>query len=460
MDDATPIPYHFEARDYQKPFLRAVEASVNGESPIRNFMQVWHRRSGKDKVDIADATPRRLIKDPCLVKWVYPTLVMGRENLWDGIGSDGFRYRDHIPEDMRSGSPNETLMKMPIINGSLFQIGGSDKPDSLRGGNPKMFVFSEWSEQDPYAWDVVEPILKENGGISIFNMTPKGDNHARALFEYAKNSPLWHVELLTAEDTKIWTPAQLEGIRMDIIQRFTAAGRSESEAQAYFDQEYMCSFTSPVIGSYYGAAISQAEREGRVTGVPYDKAVGVYTFWDLGIDDSTTIWFVQAIGRELHLIDYYENSGEGLPHYAKVCQEREYTYIKHYGPHDIEVRELGSGKSRREIAKSLGLKFEVAPALGVEDGIEAARSIFSRCWFDSKKTYRGIQALKNYHKEWDERNKTFKNKPKHDWSSHGADAFRTFAVSYKDQIVRNITPVGGQTNGPWGGVSPIIEGIG
>src|SRR4051812_27647376 len=130
---------------------------------------------------------------------------MGRQNLWDGIGGDGFRYRDHVPEFIRSGKGNESTMKIPIKGGSLFQIGGSDNPDSLRGGNPKLVVFSEWSEQDPYSWDVVEPILRENDGIAIFNMTPKGDNHARAMLEYAKNLPLWHVELLTAEDTGIWT---------------------------------------------------------------------------------------------------------------------------------------------------------------------------------------------------------------------------------------------------------------
>src|SRR3990167_11462278 len=171
MNDDYILPYHFVARDYQVPFLRKVEASINGESQVRYFMHIWHRRSGKDKVDIASVVPRRLMQDPCLVKFVYPTLVMGRENLWDGIGGDGFRYRDHIPEGLRIGQPNETTMKIQIKTktneASLFQIGGSDRPDSLRGGNPKMVVFSEWADQDPYALDVVEPILKENDGIAI-----------------------------------------------------------------------------------------------------------------------------------------------------------------------------------------------------------------------------------------------------------------------------------------------------
>jgi hypothetical protein len=315
-----------------------------------------------------------------------------------------------------------------------------------------MFVFSEWAEQDPYAWDVVEPILRENDGIAIFNFTPKGDNHARSMYEYAKDNPKWFVQLLTANDTGIWTTAELEAIKKDITKRFEADGRSEAEATAYFDQEYMCSFKSPVIGSYYGDGIRKAELEGRITTVPVVDSITVDTWWDLGIDDSTTIWFVQQVGPEIRLIDYYENSGEGLAHYAMKMQEKGYLYGRHFGPHDIAVRELGSGKSRVEIARSMGIKFEVGPNLAIDDGINAARSLFSQCWFDKDKCSRGINALKNYRKEWDEKNKVFRSSPKHDWSSHGADAFRTGAVGYKKQIEFKQTS--------FGGVNPYIEGIG
>lgn len=447
------LPYHFEPRDYQEDFLYEVQEAIEGRSKKRYFMQVWHRRAGKDKVNIADTVPSMLVNSPCLVKFVYPTLKMGRENLWDGMGKDGFRYREHIPEFIRSGDPNESLMKIPIFNGSLFQIGGSDRPDSLRGGNPKMFVFSEWSEQDPYAWDVVKPILDENDGIAIFNFTPKGDNHARALFEYAKNEPLWHVELLTAEDTGVWTLKELDEILKDTIKRFAAQGRSESEAQAYFDQEYMCSFKSPVIGSYYGEGLNRAEREHRITKVPYVESLPVHTAWDLGIDDSMSIWFFQIIGQEIHFIEYYENSGEGFAHYASYLQSRGYIYGRHFAPHDIAVRELGTGKSRVEVAASLGIKFEIGAALSIDDGINAARLVFLQCWFDAEKCMRGINALKNYRKEWDEKNKVFKSNPKHDWASHGADAFRTFATGYK----KTFSPPP-QTS--FGGVKPYIPGVG
>lgn len=429
------IPHKFSARPYQAEFLWEVQKAIEGKSEVRNFLQIWHRRAGKDKTDMADPIPRRLIQDPCLVKYVYPTLVMGRDNLWEGIGSDGMKYVDHIPKGIRIGDPNDTRMTIKVENNtdtpSVFQIAGTNKPDSLRGGNPKMFVFSEWADHDPYAWDVSEPILRENDGIAIFNTTPKGDNHARALFEYAKNHPKWYVSLLTAEDTGIWTARQLEDIRLDIIKRFSANGRSEAEANAYFEQEYMCSFKAPVVGAYYGAAMQRAEAEGRITTVPVHDGLPVHTMWDLGIDDSMTIWFFQVIGQEFRFVDYYENSGEGLHHYAQKLQEKGYLYGNHYAPHDIAVRELGTGKSRLEVAKTLGIRFIEGKRLDIEDGINAVRTAFSRFWFDRDKCHRGINALKNYRKEWDEKNKVFRTNPLHDWASHGADAMRTGILNFK-----------------------------
>lgn len=442
------IPYNFIAREYQIEFLREVQRAIEGRSEKRYFYQIWHRRSGKDKSDIADVAPRRLIKDPCLVKYVYPTSVMGRDNLWDGIDGGGFKYINHIPDLLRSGVANETRMQINVKNGtttpSVFQVTGANHPDSLRGGNPKLFIFSEWAEHDPYAWDVVEPILRENDGIAIFNTTPKGNNHARSLYEFAKNNKKWWTQTLTYKDTKIFSEQQYLEIVTDTIKRFEADGRSQEEAVAYCEQEYMCSFNSPVIGAYYGAAIRKAEEDKRITLVPYDQSLPVNTFWDLGVDDATTIWFHQSVGLEHRFIDYYENTGEGLPHYAQVLQDKHYIYGRHFPPHDIAVRELGSGKSRIEIAKGLGINFEQPISLGLDEGINAGRTVFNQCYFDINKCSRGIQALKNYKKEWDEKNKVFRNNPLHNWASHGADAFRTFAVSYKNKIIyRPQTSFGG-----------------
>lgn len=452
------IPYHYVPRPYQAEFIYEVQKSIEGKSKKRFFFQVWHRRSGKDKTDIADPVPRQLLQKPCLVKYVYPTLVMGRDNLWNGIGADGFRYINHIPDFIRAGNFNDTRMTIPVINKvdqqtpSLFQVSGSDNPDSLRGGNPVMFIFSEWSEQDPYAWDVVEPILRENNGIAIFNLTPKGDNHARAMYEYAKDHPLWFVQKLTYKDTGVFTEEEYQSIVQDTIKRFTTQGRSEEEALAYCEQEYMCSFDSPVIGSYYGAAMAKAEADKRITRVPYDATLPVHTAWDLGMDDSMTIWFFQIAGLEIHFIDYYENSGEGLTHYAQVLQDKKYVYGNHFAPHDISVREIGTGKSRLEVATSLGINFITAPKLEIEEGINAARLIFNQCWFDKDLCYRGIQCLKNYKKDWSDKNMVFRTTPLHNWASHGADAFRCFAVTHN--IHR-----GFQMPESVGGVKPFYEGM-
>lgn len=428
---------------------------MTGKSDKRFFYQIWHRRSGKDKVNMADVVPSRLIQDSCLVKYVLPTLVMGRDNIWEGIGKDGFRFMDHIPSEIRIGKPNDTRMTVRTQNAaggeSVFQVAGTNNPDSLRGGNPRLYVFSEWAEHDPYAWDVVEPILRENDGLGIFNTTPKGDNHARGTYEFAKDHPLWWVQKLTVEDTKIFTADQMKQIREDAIRRFESQGRSEAEANAYIEQEYYCSFDSPVIGSYYGAAISKAERDNRITTVSVDQSLPVHTAWDLGMDDSTTIWMFQVAGSEMRFVDYYENSGEGLAHYAHILQQRGYVFGKHYAPHDIAVRELGTGKSRLEIARSLGIRFEVASGLDLEDGINATRLMLANCWFDKDKCYRGIQGLKNYKKDWDEKNMVFRSQPLHNWASHPADALRTCAVGYKrPYIQQNVDP---------GGIKPFYEGI-
>lgn len=449
------IPYKFTARQYQLEFLTEVEKAFRGMSQKRFFYQIWHRRSGKDKTNMADVAPRRLVQDPCQVKYVYPTSVMGRSNLWEAIDKDGFKFIDHIPKQLRVTDPNDTRMLIKVKTNSetesLFQVVGANHPDSLRGGNPKLFIFSEWAEHDPYSFDVIEPIVRENDGIVIFNTTPKGDNHARALFEFGKNDPRWFVQTLTVDDTGVFSKEQMESIRDEVKRRFEANGRSVEEADAYIQQEYYCSFDTPVLGSYYGAAMQKAENEGRITNVPYDYSLPVHTSWDLGMDDSMTIWFIQLAGNEIRIIDYYENSGEGLQHYATVLQEKKYVYGKHYAPHDIEVRELGTGKSRKMEAQRLGINFTVAPKLSVMDGINAVRSILNRCWFDIRAAHRGIQCLKNYKKDWDEKNMVYRRQPLHNWASHGADGLRTFAVAHR-------VPVRIATDN-FGGVKPLLDGM-
>ena len=199
-----------------------------------------------------------------------------------------------------------------------------------------------------------------------------------------------------------------------------------------YDQEFECSFEAAIQGAYYGNEMKEATDSGRITMVPYDPALGVVTSWDLGIGDSTAIWWSQHLSSgETRIIDYYENSGVGLDHYAKVLSEKPYHYEQHILPHDVQVKELGTGKSRLETLDALGIRnIEIAPKLAVDDGIQAARSMLARCWFDEEKCHRGIEALRQYRRGFDEKNKAWRGRPLHDWTSHGADAFRYLAVGY------------------------------
>ena len=202
-------------------------------------------------------------------------------------------------------------------------------------------------------------------------------------------------------------------------------------------------------GAYYGREMRVMREEERLTDVRYNPAVGVVCSFDLGVGDSTAIWFAQFVGAEVHIIDYYEASGVGLDHYAKVLQDKGYVYDQYILPHDVRVRELGTGMSRLETLAELGIRdVEIAPQLPVDDGIQAVRSMLSRCWIDKEKCERGIDCLVNYSRDWDENGKTWRVRPRHDWASHGADAFRYLAVGYRplssswgEPIKRNLAGV-------------------
>ena len=201
----------------------------------------------------------------------------------------------------------------------------------------------------------------------------------------------------------------------------------------FYDHIWEGDFLTFSEGAYYSAEMREAKAEGRITKVKYNPVKGVITAWDLGIGDSTSIWFAQFIGTEVHLIDYYEASGVGLDHYAKVLQDKGYVYDQHILPHDVRVKELGSGMSRLEVLADLGIRqVEIAPQLAIDDGIQAVRSMLTRCWFDEVKSEKGIDCLVNYSRDWDENGKTWRLRPRHDWASHGADAFRYLAIGFRE----------------------------
>lgn len=410
------LPYKFQPRDYQIPLLRAID---NGYT---RALCVWHRRAGKDKT-LINLVAKKMVEKVGTYFYFFPTYRQGKKILWNGMDKDGMRFLEHIPNELRKRTDNGEML-IELKNGSIFQIIGTDNVDSIVGTNPIGCIFSEYSLQDPIAWGYIRPILAENGGWAIFNYTSRGKNHGFSLYQYAKeNTKEWFVQVLTAEQTGIFTREQLAGEREQYI--------LEDGDDLRFLQEYYCSFEGSVQGSYYGKLLEQAEKESRVTSVPYDANVPVDTWWDLGVGDAMAIWCTQIVGHEIHVIDYIEKQGEGVPYYINELKSRNYVFGKHYWPHDGEARELTTGVSRNETAVKLGLApIEIVAKLGIDDGISAVRQILSRCWFDAKRCERGLDCLRQYHKEYDEKNKVYKDTPKHDWSSHGADGFRTFAVGF------------------------------
>lgn len=420
------LPFGWKPRSYQLPAWTYMEGDEEGKRAVL----VWHRRAGKDLWGI----------NLCAVKahervgtyWhILPTYKQGRKIVWDGFTRDGRKFRSHFPGELVTAE-NQAEMKVTFNNGAIYQVVGTDDVDSLVGTNPVGCIFSEFSLQDPAAWDYIRPILAENGGWAVFIYTMRGKNHGYKMLEMAKKNPTWFAQTLVAGDHGTRREDGRPVISDAIIEDERRAGMSEELIQ----QEFYCSAEAPLVGSYYGKQMADVMATNRVTSVPWAPEVPVDTAWDLGINDSMSIWCYQAIGNEVRIIDFYENSGEGLAHYAKWLQEKPYVYGRHYAPHDIEVRELGTGKTRKETARTLGIKFEVVPQHEINDGIEAVRNLLPRCWFDAKNCERGIEALKSYRKEFDEKKKVFHNRPEHDWSSHPADAFRYLAVGFKKRVVK------------------------
>lgn len=440
------LPHHFDPRDYQLPFWDAMDQGYN------RAVCIWHRRAGKDKC-FCNFVSREMMRRVGAYYYIFPTYNQGRKALWENYDRDGFRLLDHFPAPLRFKKPNDSEMALQYIHpslrdeedpskpapGSIMRVVGSDNIDSIVGTNPVGVVFSEYSLQDPRAWDFIRPILAENGGWAIFNYTPRGKNHGYQLLQTAKKHPeRWFLSLLTVDDTKAIKPEVLEQEREELMEK--------TGSDAHFMQEYYCSFDAPVAGAYFGPQMMAAEKAGRITSVPHDPALPVVTFWDLGHDDTTAIWFCQTVGRELRMIDYLETNGEGLAFYAKELKAKPYVYEEHYFPHDGEVTELGSGKTRRRQAEELGLRpVRIVPRVPMKDiSIQAARAILPRVWFDAEKCQRGINALLSYEKEFDDKNHTYKNHPLHNWASNGADAFQQFAMAYRapgDDEPDDIPPV-------------------
>lgn len=376
---------------------------------------VAHRRAGKTVACVHDLNRAATQKRKARFAYVAPFYAQAKDVAW--------AYIKEAAAPIPGVTFNESELRVNYPNGTTLRLYGADNYDRMRGISLDGVVLDEYGDMDPRAWaEVIRPALADKKGWAVFIGTPKGQNAFYEICERAKDEDDWLYMRLKASETGLLDPDELQ------------AARREMSGDQYA-QEFECSFEAAIPGAYYAKLIAEAEEDGRIGKVPFDPAVRVWTAWDLGIGDSTAIWFAQIVGREIRLIDYYEASGVGLDHYvAKLREGRRsrYTYAEHWLPHDADHKELSTGKSRLETMRSLGVEARVLPVARIEDGINAVRMLLPRVWIDKDRCAEGIKALKHYRSEWDEKRKVLRPRPLHDWSSHGADAMRYFAQAYRD----------------------------
>jgi len=414
------IPYNFHPREYQKDVYNALPLG------FKRGVVIWHRRAGKDKTFI-NILAREAFKKRGTYFYILPYYKQARLIIWEGMDSSGFRFIDHFPDKLVKRRENQQMV-LELTNGSVIRMVGSDNIDSIVGTNPIGVIFSEFSLHKSAAWNYLRPILLENGGWALFNGTPRGKNPLWKMYQHAKKDKTWFSEILTINDTtkEDNTPVITE----EDIQVELQSGMPKELIQ----QEYYCSFDAGLVGSIVGDLMANAREEGRIARIPWEPELRVTTAWDLGFDDTNTIWFAQFSGKEVWLIDCYSNNRKPAPHYVNVLNQKPYTYEEHFFPHDVEVHEYSTGLTRRETFENLGLKNIITiPRTGVADkgqlseGHNAMRQTIPKCFFDKVKCDDGIEALKSYRREWEEKKEKFSDSPVRDWSKHFADAFRQLA---------------------------------
>ena len=385
--------------------------------PLHNRKERWsivlaHRRAGKTVSCINDMIKRAITdgKENGRYAYIAPYYNQAKSVAWD--------YLMRFSEPIRTGQ-NISELWVELVNGARIRLFGADNADALRGLYFDGVVLDEYGDWRSGVYStVIRPALSDRKGWAVFIGTPKGKN---AFFQ------LWQ-----DADEQGWFKMQIKASESGILDPEELADARRSMTDDAYAQEYECSFEASVVGAVYAKEIGHVRDADQITRVPYDPALPVHTAWDLGVGDSTAIVFWQQIGREVRVIDCYEANGEGLPHYASLIKSKPYNYGTHYAPHDIAVREFGSGKSRIDVAREWGIDFVMAPKQSLEDGIHAARMLLPRCWFDSKKCESLTEALHHY--RWDVDTKTGDTKPRtvHDWSSHFADAYRYMALSMQE----------------------------
>lgn len=393
------IPY--KPREHQLKVHELLEGK-------RFAVVVAHRRFGKTVAALNHLIREAVLNDKETPRYAYiaPTYGQAKRVAWDYL----VKYTDPL-----GGTNNISELRVDFW-GRRIQLYGSDNPDSLRGQFFDGVIIDEVGDQNPKIWtDIVRPALTDRKGWCLFIGTPKGHNHFKELRDRAKTEEGWGLLEFKASETGVVDDTELK------------AAKNEMGQDKYL-QEFECSFDAAVEGSFYGQILNELEAKKHMQEIPREELSRTFTAWDLGMGDSTSIWVAQLVGTEVRLLDYYENHGVGLDHYVKWIRDNDYEKAEHILPHDVRVRELGSGKSRLEMLEEAGLEIKIAPRMSLDDGIQAVRRLLPRCWFNVPKVQIGLNCLRNYRRDYDEKRKIFYERPLHDWSSHGSDSFRYLAL--------------------------------
>lgn len=415
MNSNISFPYNFEPRKYQAEVWKAME---NG---YRYFYLLWARRHGKD-LNCFNIMVTEAVKTKGVYYYFFPTYSQGRKALWEAPN-----ITDHLP-DAIVVDKNTNDMRWTLFNGSTIRIIGTDRYDSVRGTNPTGNVFSEYAFQNPKAWEVILPILRENNGWAIFNTTPNGNNHAKSLWEIIQNNDSWFKSVVTIESAGV--------LNLSVLDEDRAIGKTEE----FIQQEYYCSFSTGMIGAYYGDKIEQAYKEERICTLPILNKPVHFSF-DIGINDMTSIWVFQEDGVMLNMLMMYENNNKGREFYSNwirvFLDEKGLMLGKIILPHDSKKNDFNSSTTAYQyFANEFGVShIAYIPRGKISNGIEMVREMFPYVRFDVDNCEHGITCLQNYKKEYDVNRKVYLDFPNHDWTSHAADSFRYLATAWKNNVV-------------------------
>ena len=381
---------------------------------------VAHRRCGKTVACINDLIVKALLENKKHAQYAYiaPYYSQAKSVAW--------RYLERFAEPVMTKS-NQSELWVELINGARIRLFGADNPDSLRGNFLDGVVLDEMADMKPSLWgEIIRPLLADRLGWATFIGTPKGHNAFYDIYNEATKKPNWYTKVLRADQTNLLPQSELDDAK---------ASMSDNQ----YEQEFLCSFEAAILGAYYGQEMRRLTDLERITSIDYDPMFPCHTAWDLGFNDSTSIWWFQVVYGEIRVLDHHSSNGQAIPYYTGLLAQKEdefgYKYGFHYLPHDARAKTLASGGKSiiEQISAKIDIKhLKIVPNLSLQDGIQATRLALTRAWFDNR-CEEGIECLRQYQREWDDDKKVFRDRPKHDWTSHSADAFRYLSIVWKDE---------------------------